>query len=44
MLAVMAVAVDKRATLGFAGLLIGLSVKASLTTISNLTGASINPA
>ncbi|MGZ4925836.1 MAG: MIP/aquaporin family protein [Halobacteriota archaeon] len=44
MLAVMAVAVDKRATPGFAGLIIGLSVTASLTFISNLTGGSINPA
>jgi glycerol uptake facilitator protein len=44
MLAVMAVAVDKRATPGFAGLIIGLTVTASLTMISNLTGGSINPA
>jgi glycerol uptake facilitator protein len=44
MLAVMAVAVDKRATPGFAGLIIGLSVTASLTLISNITGGSINPA
>ena len=44
MLAVMAVAVDKRATPGFAGLIIGLSVTTSLTLISNLTGGSINPA
>jgi len=44
MLAVMAVAVDKRAAPGFAGLIIGLSVTASLTMISNLTGGSINPA
>jgi glycerol uptake facilitator protein len=40
----MAVAVDKRATPGFAGLIIGLSVTTSLTLISNLTGGSINPA
>ena len=44
MLAIMAVAVDKRATPGFAGLIIGLTVTASLTMISNLTGGSINPA
>ena len=42
MLAVMAV--DKSATPGFAGLIIGLSVTASLTLISNITGGSINPA
>jgi glycerol uptake facilitator protein len=44
MLAIMAVAVDKKATPGFAGLIIGLTVTASLTMISNLTGGSINPA
>lgn len=44
MLAVMATAVDKKATPGFAGLIIGLSVTASLTLISNITGGSINPA
>jgi glycerol uptake facilitator protein len=43
MTAVMAV-VDKRAEPGFAGLIIGLSLIASLTLISNITGGSVNPA
>lgn len=43
MLAVMAV-VNKRVEPGIAGLIIGLSVTASLTVISNITGGSINPA
>jgi glycerol uptake facilitator protein len=37
-LAIMAVAVDKRATPGFAGLVIGLTLTAVLTLISNITG------
>jgi len=43
MIAVMAV-IDKRAEPGFAGLIIGLSLVASLTLISNITGGSVNPA
>ncbi len=43
MLAVMAV-VNKRVSASVAGLIVGLSVTASLTLISNLTGGSINPA
>jgi glycerol uptake facilitator len=43
MTAVMAV-VDKRAEPGFAGLIIGLSLVAALTLISNITGGSVNPA
>lgn len=44
MLAIMGVAVDKRATPGFAGLVIGLTVAGIITTLGNVTGASINPA
>jgi glycerol uptake facilitator protein len=44
MLAIMGVAVDKRATPGFAGLIIGLTVAGIITTLGNITGASINPA
>lgn len=43
MLAVMAV-VNKRVEPGVAGLIVGLSITASLTVISNVTGGSINPA
>lgn len=43
-LAIMAVAVDKRASPGFAGLIIGLALTCSLTLISNITGGSVNPA
>jgi glycerol uptake facilitator protein len=43
MIAVMAV-VNKRVEPGIAGLIIGLSITASLTLISNITGGSINPA
>jgi len=42
--AIMAVAVDKRASPGFAGLIIGLALTCSLTLISNITGGSVNPA
>jgi glycerol uptake facilitator protein len=44
MLAIMGVAVDKKATPGFAGLVIGLTVAGIITTLGNITGASINPA
>ncbi len=45
MLVIMGVAVDERATPGFAGLLVGLAVAGGIiTTIGNLTGASLNPA
>jgi glycerol uptake facilitator protein len=43
-LSIMAVAVDKRATPGFAGLVIGLTLTGVLTLISNITGGSVNPA
>ncbi len=43
-LSIMAVAIDKRATPGFAGLVIGLTLTAVLTLISNITGGSVNPA
>jgi glycerol uptake facilitator protein len=44
MLAIMGVAVDKRAPPGFAGLVIGFTVGAVITTTGNLTGASLNTA
>ncbi len=44
MIAIMVVAIDRRAKLGYAGLIIGLTVTASQTLISNITGGSINPA
>jgi len=44
MLAIMGVAVDRRAPSGFAGLIIGLTVAGVITTLGNITGASINPA
>jgi glycerol uptake facilitator protein len=44
MLAIMGVAVDKRAPPGFAGLIIGLTVAGVITTIGNISGAAINPA
>ncbi|GAB6056112.1 aquaporin family protein [Methanobacterium alkalithermotolerans] len=44
MIAIMGVAVDRKATPGFAGLIIGLTVAGVITTIGNITGASINPA
>jgi glycerol uptake facilitator protein len=44
MLVIMGVAVDKRATPGFAGLIIGLTVAGIITTLGNITGASLNPA
>jgi glycerol uptake facilitator protein len=44
MLAIMGVAVDKRAPAGFAGLVIGLSVTAMITSTGNIAGASLNPA
>jgi glycerol uptake facilitator protein len=42
--AIMALAVDKRAPGGWAGLMIGLSVTAAILLIGPLTGASLNPA
>lgn len=42
--AVMALAVDKRAPAGFAGLLIGLAVTCDIIVFGSLTGASMNPA
>jgi len=44
MLAIMGVAVDKRAPPGFAGLVIGLTVAGIITTTGNIAGASLNPA
>ncbi|MET1153679.1 MIP family channel protein [Arthrobacter sp.] len=44
MLAVMAVAVDKRAPKGWAGLIIGLAVAAAILVVGPLTGGSLNPA
>ncbi|MGZ4437979.1 MAG: MIP/aquaporin family protein [Nocardioidaceae bacterium] len=42
--AVMALAVDSRAPLGWAGLMIGLAVAAAILLIGPLTGGSLNPA
>jgi glycerol uptake facilitator protein len=42
--AVMALAVDSRAPLGWAGLMIGLAVAAAILLIGPLTGGAINPA
>lgn len=44
MLVIMGVAVDQRATPGFAGLAIGLTVAAMITMAGNISGSSINPA
>lgn len=44
MLAIMGTAVDKKAPAGFAGLIIGLSVTAMITSTGNIAGASLNPA
>lgn len=42
--AVMALAVDRRAPVGWAGLIIGLSVTTAILVTGALTGASLNPA
>jgi len=44
MLVIMGVAVDPRATPGFAGLVIGLTVAGLITMAGNITGGSFNPA
>ena len=44
MLAIMGVAVDRRAPSGFAGLIIGLTVAGVITTVGNISGSSLNPA
>ena len=44
MTAVMALAVDSRAPVGWAGFMIGLGVAAAILVIGPLTGASLNPA
>lgn len=44
MFAVMAMAVDSRAPLGWAGLMIGLAVAAAILLIAPQTGGSLNPA
>jgi len=44
MFVIMGAAVDERATPGFSGLAVGLAVAGIITTIGNLTGASLNPA
>jgi glycerol uptake facilitator protein len=41
---IMALAVDRRAPAGFAGLVIGLSVACAIMVIGPLTGGSLNPA
>ncbi|MDD1662104.1 MAG: aquaporin, partial [Methanomicrobiales archaeon] len=40
----MGVAVNPRAPPGFAGLVIGLTIGGVITTLGNVTGASLNPA
>jgi len=42
--AIMALAVDRRAPGGWAGLMIGLAVAAAILVVGPLTGASLNPA
>lgn len=44
MMIIMGAAVDEKAPPGFAGLAIGLTVGGIITTIGNISGASINPA
>jgi glycerol uptake facilitator protein len=44
MFTIMAVAVDPRATKGWAGLMIGLAVTCAIIVVGPLTGSSINPA
>ncbi|MCK9150606.1 MIP/aquaporin family protein [Methanobacterium alcaliphilum] len=44
MITIMGVAVDRKATPGFAGLIIGLTVAGIITTLGNITGSSLNPA
>jgi glycerol uptake facilitator protein len=44
MFVIMGSGVDQRAIPGFAGISIGFTVAAVITTIGNITGASINPA
>jgi glycerol uptake facilitator protein len=44
LIAIMALAVDKRAPGGWAGLMIGLAVAAAILMIGPLTGSSLNPA
>ncbi|MGW6174595.1 MIP/aquaporin family protein [Arthrobacter sp. NPDC055138] len=44
MLSIMAVAVDKRAPKGWAGLIIGLAVAGAIFVLAPLTGGSLNPA
>jgi glycerol uptake facilitator protein len=43
-LTIMAIAVDKRAPKGWAGLIIGLIVAGIIITVGNITGSGINPA
>ncbi|HOT07218.1 MAG TPA: MIP/aquaporin family protein [Methanotrichaceae archaeon] len=44
MLVIMGIAVDERAPPGWAGIVIGLTVGGIITTIGNISGASLNPA
>jgi len=44
MTAIMGAAVDRNATPGFAGIVIGLTVAGIITTLGNISGASLNPA
>ena len=43
MLAIMGVAVDRRAPPGFAGLIIGLTVAGVITTVGNISGCILKP-
>lgn len=44
MFVIMGAAIDRRSPPGFAGLAIGLTVAAVITTVGNITGSAINPA
>lgn len=44
MMAIMGAAVDRKAPPGFAGLVIGFTVAGVITTLGNVSGASLNPA
>jgi len=44
MTVIMGAAVDKKASPGFAGLVIGFTVAGVITTLGNVSGASLNPA
>ncbi|GAB4312600.1 MAG: MIP/aquaporin family protein [Methanobacteriaceae archaeon] len=44
MLVIMGAGIDRRAVPGFAGISIGFTVAAVITTVGNISGASLNPA